>query len=175
MVRATDRGFEVVARMEVAASATWAHPVLLGNRSADQGRTVAGAAEARLKPKVVSSIRAARVGCIDTEAFSMRYRLAAVLGRRPSAIAVAGVSADNWPQWRGPSQNGNSGEKNPPLKWTATENVTWKVPMPNVSGSTPIIWGDSIFLSVAEGPNEGDAAVALVPRSWHRHRAGRSR
>jgi outer membrane protein assembly factor BamB len=59
--------------------------------------------------------------------------------------------ADNWPQWRGPSLNGVSNEKNLPVKWTADENVAWKVPMPDRSGSTPIIWRDRIFLNVADG------------------------
>ena len=61
--------------------------------------------------------------------------------------------ADNWPQWRGPSLNGVSNEKNLPVKWTTEENVAWKVPMPGYSGSTPIIWRDRIFLNVAEGDN----------------------
>ncbi len=61
------------------------------------------------------------------------------------------VSADNWPQWRGPALNGISAEKNLPVKWTTEENVTWKLPMPAWSGSTPIIWGDSIFLNTSEG------------------------
>jgi len=61
------------------------------------------------------------------------------------------VRADNWPQWRGPSLNGVSNEKNLPVKWTTEENVSWKVPMPSSSGSTPIIWRDRIFLNVADG------------------------
>ena len=61
--------------------------------------------------------------------------------------------AQNWPQWRGPALNGVSAEKNLPVKWTAEENVAWKVSMPGVSGSTPIIWRDRIFLSVADGDN----------------------
>jgi outer membrane protein assembly factor BamB len=61
--------------------------------------------------------------------------------------------ADNWPQWRGPSLNGVSNEKNLPVKWTTEENVSWKVPMPGYSGSTPIIWRDRIFLNVADGDN----------------------
>ncbi|HYV09908.1 MAG TPA: PQQ-binding-like beta-propeller repeat protein [Pyrinomonadaceae bacterium] len=61
------------------------------------------------------------------------------------------VRADNWPQWRGPSLNGVSNEKNLPVKWTTEENVSWKVPMPGYSGSTPIIWRDRIFLNVADG------------------------
>jgi outer membrane protein assembly factor BamB len=59
--------------------------------------------------------------------------------------------ADNWPQWRGPGLNGVSNEKNLPVKWTTEENVSWKMPMPGMSGSTPIIWRDRIFLNVADG------------------------
>ncbi len=63
------------------------------------------------------------------------------------------AKADNWPQWRGPSLNGVSNEKNLPVKWTVEENIAWKVPMPGYSGSTPIIWRDRIFLNVADGDN----------------------
>ena len=59
--------------------------------------------------------------------------------------------AENWPQWRGPSLNGISTEKNLPVKWTTEENIAWKLAMPEWSGSTPIIWRDRIFLNVAEG------------------------
>ncbi|MGI9106832.1 MAG: PQQ-binding-like beta-propeller repeat protein [Pyrinomonadaceae bacterium] len=59
--------------------------------------------------------------------------------------------AANWPQWRGPQSNGTSDERNLPLKWSAGENVAWKLPLPGLSGSTPIVWGDKVFLNVAEG------------------------
>jgi outer membrane protein assembly factor BamB len=65
-------------------------------------------------------------------------------------ISCAALSAENWPQWRGPSLNGVSGEKNLPIKWSATENIAWKLPLPAWSGSTPIVWGDRVFLSVAD-------------------------
>ncbi len=65
--------------------------------------------------------------------------------------AAAVVSAENWPQWRGPMMNGTSGETGLPVKWTADENIAWKLPMPEWSGSTPAIWGDLIFLNVAQG------------------------
>src|SRR4029453_11046513 len=64
--------------------------------------------------------------------------------------ASAAPSAENWPQWRGPSLNGLSAEKNLPITWSATENITWKLALPAWSGSTPIVWGDRIFLNVAE-------------------------
>jgi outer membrane protein assembly factor BamB len=65
-------------------------------------------------------------------------------------ISIATASAENWPQWRGPLLNGVSNEKNLPVRWGVEENVTWKLSMPAWSGSTPIIWGDTIFLNVAD-------------------------
>ena len=66
-------------------------------------------------------------------------------------LPIAGALADNWPQWRGPSLNGVSSEKNLPLHWSAQENITWKLAMPSWTGATPIIWSEHIFLNVAEG------------------------
>ena len=63
------------------------------------------------------------------------------------------LSAENWPQWRGPSLDGISKETGLPTKWSPTENVSWKLEMPSRSGSTPIIWGEYIFLNVADGDN----------------------
>jgi outer membrane protein assembly factor BamB len=60
-------------------------------------------------------------------------------------------SAENWPQWRGPALNGVSDEKNLPVRWSKTENIAWALALPDWSGSTPIVWGDRIFLNVAEG------------------------
>jgi outer membrane protein assembly factor BamB len=63
------------------------------------------------------------------------------------------VRAENWPQWRGPTLNGVSAETNLPVRWSATENIAWKLALPAWSGSTPIVWGDRIFLNVAEKGN----------------------
>jgi outer membrane protein assembly factor BamB len=63
------------------------------------------------------------------------------------------ATAENWPQWRGPSLNGVSGETGIPISWSTTENVTWKLELPAWSGSTPIIWEERIFLNVAEDGN----------------------
>jgi len=57
----------------------------------------------------------------------------------------------NWPQWRGPSMNGVAPGGPVPVTWSPTENVTWKLPLPDFSGSTPIVWNDRIFLNVADG------------------------
>jgi outer membrane protein assembly factor BamB len=68
-----------------------------------------------------------------------------------SVTTISLVSAENWPQWRGPLLNGISNEKNLPVKWTTEENVTWKLEMPAWSGSTPIIWGNYIFINTSGG------------------------
>jgi outer membrane protein assembly factor BamB len=65
------------------------------------------------------------------------------------AITVAGARADNWPAWRGPTGQGHTTEKNLPTKWSATENVKWKIDLPDTGNSTPIIWGDKVFLTQA--------------------------
>jgi outer membrane protein assembly factor BamB len=63
------------------------------------------------------------------------------------------LTADNWPQWRGPLLNGLSHETNLPVRWSRTEGVAWTLPLPAWSGSTPVVWDDRIFLNVAEGPS----------------------
>jgi len=68
-------------------------------------------------------------------------------------LMATSVYADNWPQWRGPTLNGVSTEKNLPLRWSVDENIVWKLALPSWSGSTPIVWRDKIFLNMADGDN----------------------
>jgi outer membrane protein assembly factor BamB len=63
------------------------------------------------------------------------------------------ASAENWPQWRGPNLNSTTSETNLPIQWSPSQNIAWKLPLPAWSGATPIIWGDHVFLNVAEGGN----------------------
>lgn len=67
-----------------------------------------------------------------------------------SAILPVLALGANWPNWRGPNGDGSSAETGLPLRWSTTENVTWKLAMPDVTGSTPVIWGDKIFLSTSD-------------------------
>jgi outer membrane protein assembly factor BamB len=59
----------------------------------------------------------------------------------------AGLRAADWPNWRGPSSDGVSAEKSLPLRWSRTENVRWRVALPERGNSTPIVWRDRIFLT----------------------------
>ncbi len=61
----------------------------------------------------------------------------------------ASSRADNWPAWRGPDGQGHCAEKNLPLTWGPKENVRWKTPLKDPGNSTPVIWGDRIFLTQA--------------------------
>ncbi|MBM3739652.1 MAG: pyrrolo-quinoline quinone [Acidobacteria bacterium] len=75
----------------------------------------------------------------------MRRTLVATLA------ALTALQAENWPNWRGPRADGTSAEKSLPTTWNQTTNITWKLAMPEVSGSTPVVWGDTIFLSNSDG------------------------
>lgn len=83
----------------------------------------------------------------------MRQRTSLAFVIAVLSIAWTARAGDNWPQWRGPSLNGVSDERNLPARWSTEENITWKLALPAWSGSTPIIWGEHIFLNVAEGDN----------------------
>ena len=72
------------------------------------------------------------------------------------ALAVTGLGSltakakpGNWPQWRGPDGSGISDEKNLPSEWSPTKNIKWKVPIDGRSHSSPIVWGNRIFLTTA--------------------------
>ena len=62
-------------------------------------------------------------------------------------LLAAPARAENWPQWRGPSFNGSTTEKNLPTQWSKTENVAWVAPMPGQSGATPVVWEELVFVS----------------------------
>jgi outer membrane protein assembly factor BamB len=61
------------------------------------------------------------------------------------------ASAENWPHWRGPRRDGTSTETKLPVKWSQTENVLWRVPLPGEAAATPVVWGDRIFVTSTSG------------------------
>jgi outer membrane protein assembly factor BamB len=70
----------------------------------------------------------------------------------PLAVAPSaqGQQADRyWHQWRGPSANGISRTATPPLEWSEKQNIRWKVEIPGRGSSSPVIWGDRVFLTTA--------------------------
>ncbi len=82
-----------------------------------------------------------------------RLLIPALLG----AISPHWPAAADWPHWRGPSANGVSEEKGVPVKWGPDRNIAWKAPLPGLGASTPVIWGERIFLTsqIGDGPFDG--------------------
>jgi outer membrane protein assembly factor BamB len=62
---------------------------------------------------------------------------------------VAARAADEWPQFRGPQSSGVSGAAGLPDAWSATENVRWKTAIPGRGWSSPIVWGNRVFVTSA--------------------------
>lgn len=81
------------------------------------------------------------------------------IGSAVSALSYSIALAENWPQWRGPEYNGSSPTANPPLQWSEDQNIRWKVELPGRGSSTPIIWGDRLFMLSAR-PTDRQAAPA---------------
>ena len=74
----------------------------------------------------------------------------------PIVAVLAGltvtVAAENWPQWRGPGGQGVSTDSQAPTEWAPDKNIAWKAELPGTGMSSPIIWGDRIYLTaVLEG------------------------
>jgi outer membrane protein assembly factor BamB len=78
-----------------------------------------------------------------------------------------------WPQWRGPHATGVSKYADPPLEWSETKNVRWKVEIPGRGSASPVVWGDRIFLLSAVPIGLTGGAVhtpqgGVQPRHAHR-------
>ncbi len=65
------------------------------------------------------------------------------------AGADSANTLDNWPAWRGPLVNGVAPHADPPVKWSTSENIKWKLDLPGQSNATPIIWGNRVFVVTA--------------------------
>ncbi len=77
-------------------------------------------------------------------------------------LLIAGaVNAQNWPQFRGPNGQGHSAETGLPLKWSATENIAWKTELPGESWSSPIVWGNRVFVTTATDGGTSCRVIAL--------------
>ncbi|MBS0207867.1 MAG: PQQ-like beta-propeller repeat protein [Planctomycetes bacterium] len=69
-------------------------------------------------------------------------------------LVASALRAENWSNWRGPTQNGVVAGHNFPTEWSDTKNVAWKVKLPGAGASTPVVWGDQIVLTCAvDGKN----------------------
>lgn len=82
------------------------------------------------------------------------------------------VLGDDWPQWRGPEGIGVSRETDLPTQWSAKQGVAWRAPLPGLGTSSPIVWGDRVFLTsqlgaapIASSGSEFEGASPARPSS----------
>jgi outer membrane protein assembly factor BamB len=89
-----------------------------------------------------------------------------------SLLTAVSLRADNWPGWRGPGGDGVTTEKNLPVRWSTSENVIWNTPLEGNGVSTPVVWGDHIFLTASDGRLNDHLHVFCYQRKdgkqlWH--------
>jgi outer membrane protein assembly factor BamB len=87
-------------------------------------------------------------------------------------VIGSAVWAGEWPSWRGPRGDGISDETGLPLRWSRGENVAWKTAIPGKGHSSPVVWGDRVFLTSCSEPQEQRLLLCLDRRDgrilWER-------
>ncbi len=83
----------------------------------------------------------------------------------PALLLLASSAvAENWPHWRGPHLDSTSGEPGLPTTWSSGEdgenNIRWRYDLPGPAASTPIVWGERIFVTSTE--KDGDDLLVLA-------------
>src|SRR5262245_48701280 len=62
-------------------------------------------------------------------------------------LCAPAALAEDWPGWRGPRGDGTSAERGVPVKWGKDENIAWKTPIPGIGHSSPVVYGDRVFVT----------------------------
>ncbi|NNE91853.1 MAG: PQQ-binding-like beta-propeller repeat protein, partial [Verrucomicrobiales bacterium] len=89
-----------------------------------------------------------------TRFFSSLFAATALLGG-------AFLQAENWPSWRGPAYNGSTTEESAPSSFSKTKNVKWVIDLPGTGHSTPVVWGDAVFLTSVDEDAGGVVAMRV--------------
>ncbi len=95
----------------------------------------------------------------------MPYQFIAALVLFAVVSASPRAHAENWPQFRGPTGQGISAEKSLPIQWSASENVAWKTPVPGEGWSSPVVYGDHVFLTATTAGGSKCHVIAIDRRT----------
>ena len=87
--------------------------------------------------------------CLSLAASIVVLLAAAHSVTRGLAASAATEAQQYWPQWRGPLGSGEAPSARPPLEWGADKNVRWKIEVPGVGKSSPIVWKDMLVITTA--------------------------
>ena len=95
------------------------------------------------------------------------------LGNWAAVVVIFLVAGDvshagDWPCWRGPTGMGYTDEKDLPLRWDgkSKENLLWKVPLGGIGNSSPIVWGDRVFVTVSQKQSNKEQDAKIIPEHW---------
>jgi outer membrane protein assembly factor BamB len=88
-------------------------------------------------------------------------RLTPLLLAVPLLIARGAVAGDNWPQFRGPSQQGHSDSTGVPVAWSEARHVKFKTPIPGEGWSSPVVWGKQVWMTTATDGGHSLRAVCV--------------
>ena len=100
--------------------------------------------------------------------------LGVVMAVSASLLVAQQPAADRfWGQWRGPSMAGVSSTANPPVEWSETKNIRWKIEIPGRGTASPVVWGDRVYLLTAvpvgvTGAASHEPRGGVEPRVAHR-------
>jgi outer membrane protein assembly factor BamB len=91
----------------------------------------------------------------------------------PAVIDSQETAERFWPQWRGPHATGVSRHADPPVEWSEARNIRWKVELPGRGSSSPVVWGDRLFVVTAvpvavDGAAQHLPLGTIEPRGVHR-------
>lgn len=81
------------------------------------------------------------------------------------ALLAAGTQAENWPRFRGLTGQGLSGEKNLPVRWDAESNIAWKTAIPGDGWSSPVVWGNQVYVTATTQAGASCHVICLDRKS----------
>lgn len=94
----------------------------------------------------------------------MQHHLSLGLLALAALVPLGAANEDkHWPNWRGPDTNGVARSERAPVKWSEEQNIRWKVAVPGVGSSTPIVWGDTLYVTTAIETDRVPEGAAAEP------------
>ena len=93
-------------------------------------------------------------------AFGFTVVTAGALGQAVNPLA-------QWGQWRGPLATGAAPKADPPVEWSETKNIRWKTKLPGLGHSSPVVWGDLVFVTTAEMTGAKKPFTGVTPDGAH--------
>ncbi|MEZ5303761.1 MAG: PQQ-binding-like beta-propeller repeat protein [Verrucomicrobiales bacterium] len=91
----------------------------------------------------------------------MKQKLRLILAAAAAFSLGTAPAPAQWPQFRGPEGNGHTSAKNLPVRWSATENIAWKTPLPGEGWSSPVLGGGKLYLTAAVEPGGDQEGAPL--------------